>query len=63
VLLPLLSMYLMSDAPLGIGRTKNVFNAQITGFLTVMEFVFQFPINANHSIKLELVDLAMLVIT
>ena len=35
----------MLDVPLGIGKDKLVFSAQITGCSTVKEFVFQFLIN------------------
>jgi len=53
-------MFLMSAVPLGIGKIKNVFNAQTTGFQTATESASPFLINVNLSINLELVDHAML---
>jgi hypothetical protein len=43
------------DAEIGTGKTKNVFNVQITGYSITMEFVFQFQINATLTIDQETV--------
>jgi hypothetical protein len=54
---------LMLVAELGIGRTRNVFNAPTTGCSTLTEFVYQFLVNVRPSTLLELAFPVMLVTT
>lgn len=51
------------DVELGIGKFKNVFNAQTTGSLTVAESAHQFQTNAKPLTFLENVCLATPVTT
>jgi len=61
VLLPPSKKLLMLDAPLGIGKIKNAFNALLTGLPTMPVSVFQFLINAANGILTDFVLSATLV--
>ena len=50
---------LTQDVVPGTGRIRNAFNAQTTGYLTLMESVFQFQTNAILSIDKETVSHAI----
>jgi hypothetical protein len=52
--LPITLNHLIWDVPLGIGPTKNVSVAHITGFSTLKEFVFQFQTYVNLMMLQEL---------